>query len=697
MFPWIIRVPNFAPSLPSSMPLAARLALSAAASLFCASLWAAPIGQQEAQAELRAIRTLSDTSAQQALARLVALQAAVGKDAPYALRRELLRTEVRLREGAGQLDQVYRAEREALALARANHDRAGAVLARLGLVKQLVDENRANEAHEELERILKEMPRDAPHELKVAVAEIQGDVLNARGQYDKAIAAFLGSLKLQQERPDTAEHRAHLHSRIAKVYINADNAGKALETARQGLREPGLRPRTTGSLQFLQGMALLRLDRPAEALAGFRHALATAERGGLAGLEAEVRGNIADYYLRRQDYASAEREARLALDASNRVNNANLTLMARANLGFALFGQRRIAEGTPWIDGVIADLRRVGASVDLEAMYDEKSRMQENAGLYKDALATVRLQQQLRQTSARAERDRAIAALQEEFDASQRTRQIEFLHRENAAKEAQLRSRRLAQFVTSFAAMLTVLAGAVVFVLYRRAKRSAARLQQLNTQLEFHSLRDALTGLYNRRSFLDKMSARAAQGKAERRSPAGEADCFILMDIDHFKGINDRWGHGVGDAVLVEVARRLTLAVRDTDMVLRWGGEEFLVYAPGASAAHAGELARCILDAVGGAPVDAGTCTVPVTVSAGVLALPDSGSLDGAPDWQRALRLADWALYRGKANGRNQAWIVTGLAASMATVLAAIDAAEGGTEVEGMVEMRCVRGPAQAR
>ncbi|WP_313706580.1 diguanylate cyclase [Massilia sp.] len=680
------------------MPLAARFALSAAASLFCASLWAAPVGQQEAQAELHAIRALSETSAQQALERLVALQAAAGKDAPYALRRELLRTEVWLREDAGQLDQVYRADREALALALANHDRPGAVLARLGLVKQLVDENRANEAHEELERILKDMPRDAPRELKVTVAQVQGDVLNARGQYDKAIAAFLGSLKLQQDRPDAdaAESRAYLQSRIAKVYINADDAGKALETARLGLREPGLPPRTTGSLQFLQGMALLRLDRPAEALAGFRHALATAERGGLAGLEAEVRGNIADYYLRRRDYASAEHEARLALAASQRVNNENLTLMAKANLGFALFGQRRIAEGTPWIDGVIEDLRKAGALADLEAMYDEKSRMQENAGLYKDALATVRLQQQLRQTSARAERDRAIAALQEEFDASQRTRQIEFLHRENEAKETQLRSRRLIQFVTSFAAVLTVLAGAVVFVLYRRAKRSAARLQQLNTQLEFHSLRDALTGLYNRRSFLDKMRARETQGAAERRRPAGDADCFLLMDVDHFKGINDRWGHGVGDAVLVEVARRLTLAVRDTDMVLRWGGEEFLVHAPGTDPAHAGELARRILDAIGGAPVDAGACSVPMTVSAGVIALPGAGGLDAAPDWQQALRLADWALYQGKANGRNQAWIVTGLAAPLAKVLTAIDAADGGVKAAEMIEMRCVRGPVQA-
>lgn len=679
------------------MPPAARLALSAAASLFCASLWAAPIGQDEAQAELRAIRTLSETSARQALQRLVALQAAVGKDAPYALRRDLLRTEVWLREDAGQLDQVYRADREALALALANHDRPGAVLARLGLVKQLVDENRANEAQVELERILQDMPQDAPLEVRVTVAEIQGDVLNARAQYDKAIAAFLGSLRLQQDRPDAAEHRAYLQSRIAKVYINADNAGKALETARLGLREPGVPARTTGSLQFLQGMALLRLDRPLEAISAFRHALATAEHGDLGGLEAEVRGNIADYYLRQHDYARAEREARLALAASQRVNNENLTLMARANLGFALFGQRRIAEGTPWIDGVIADLHKAGASADLEAMYDEKSRMQENAGLYKDALATVRRQQQLQQTSARAERDRAIAALQEEFDASQRTRQIDFLHRENAAKEAQLRSRRQAQLVTSFAAVLTVLAGAVVFVLYRRAKRSAARLQQLNTQLEFHSMRDALTGLYNRRSFLDKMSAREAHGATERRRTAGDSDCLVLMDIDHFKGINDRWGHGVGDAVLVEVARRLTLAVRDTDMVLRWGGEEFLVYAPGASPAHVKEVVKRVLDAVGSTPVDAQTCSVPVTLSAGVVALPAGAGPDTAPDWQRGLRLADWALYRGKANGRNQAWIVSGLKAPLAAVLEAIDGGGDGAAVEALVEMRCVRGPEQAR
>ncbi|QNA88633.1 GGDEF domain-containing protein [Massilia sp. Dwa41.01b] len=337
-----------------------------------------------------------------------------------------------------------------------------------------------------------------------------------------------------------------------------------------------MRPITMGKLQFKEGTALVHLGRDREALAAFRDALATAERGGLSTLEANIRGNIADFFLRQHDYPGAERESRLALAASERVKEQRLILMARANLGFALMGQGRMAEGLPWVDGVIAELRKGEVWGDVEAMLDEKSRMQQQAGLYREALATVRQQQELGRTNDRAARDRAIAALQEEFDATQRTRQIEFLHRENGIKEAELGSRRMAQLVTTLAAVLTVLGGAVVFVLYRRARSSAVRLQQLNTQLEFHSMRDALTGLFNRRSFVDKMSARATHGSGERRKAApGDVDCFVLMDIDHFKTINDRWGHAVGDAVLVEVARRLALAVRDTDMVLRWGGEEF--------------------------------------------------------------------------------------------------------------------------
>ena len=665
------------------------LGLLIASVICCAPLRAAPFDAE--RAELEAIDKLSGSSTAAALVRIDALKARVGEQAPYPLRRDLLLTEIWLREDAGQLERVYQLSQDALKLALANNDPVTATLARIGAVRELLDNNRPVDADKQLAQILATMPKNPPAHLRLALARIEGDVFNSNGKFDKSLAAYLRGLKLEQD-DGRAEGNADLMARIARVYVNIDNSAKALETTQQALAIRDISPRVAGHLQFTRGIALSNLNRGAEAITAFRLALSSAEQSGMSALEAAVRGNIADYYLRQKDYVRAEQEARLALIASEKVADQNNVMMAKANIGFALMGQGRIAAGLPFIDGVIADMRKAVSNTDIEAMMDEKSRMLEQAGLYKDALATVREQQVVQQTSARAARDRAIAALQEEFDATQRTRQIDSLRRENQAQEADLRSRRQVQLLTTFAAVLTVVAGAIMFVLYRRAARANGRLHELNTQLEFHSMRDSLTGLHNRRSFQQKMLARTAQGARDRRrdQPSTGVDCFVLMDIDHFKQINDRWGHGVGDSVLVEVACRLNAVMRDTDMVLRWGGEEFLIYAPHADPGHIAEMIGRVLTAIGATPVDAGSCMVPVTMTAGVISLPFAGSAECNADWQSGIRLADWALYYGKTHGRNQARIVTGLLAPLETVLASLDNA-----ASTLVEMDCVHGPVQ--
>jgi diguanylate cyclase (GGDEF)-like protein len=187
------------------------------------------------------------------------------------------------------------------------------------------------------------------------------------------------------------------------------------------------------------------------------------------------------------------------------------------------------------------------------------------------------------------------------------------------------------------------------------------------------------------------MTGRAADGHADRRSHADGVDCFVLLDIDHFKSINDRWGHGAGDAVLVEVARRLAAAVRESDMVVRWGGEEFMIHAPGMDPSCVAGMAGRILETIGSTPVDAGSCTIPVTLSAGIVALPPA--TDAAFDWQCAVRLADWALYQGKTQGRNQARIVTHLFAPAASVMAALES--DAAHAQPLLALDCVHGPRQ--
>jgi diguanylate cyclase (GGDEF)-like protein len=639
------------------------------------------------RAEVAAIWELAQTSPLAALDRVQAARRGLGTDAPYEARQALLRTEVWLREDLGQEDTAYTLERESLQLAQARGDTAGASLAKLAQVRELLDAHRLDDAQALLDRIVAQAPNDTPLQFKVSVERAQGDIFNLRARFDEALAAYLRGLRLLQGRPGDSGRRAVMYARIAQVYVNADNPAKAIDSADLGLAERKISLRPLASLQFTRAIALVRLGRDREGIAAFESALATSVRAGLQGMEAATRGNIADYYLQHHDYVRAEAESRKALVVSEKGSAQNLIQMARANLGFSLMGQGRIDEGRPWVDGVIAHLRKEKLTGDLEAMLDEKGRMLERAGQYQQALATVREQQSLQQQSARAARDRAIATLQEEFDARRRTQQIVLLQRENRLKDAELNNRRTVQLATTFAAVLTVLAGAVVTVLYRRTARSNARLKELNVQLEFGSTHDALTGLHNRRSLTNRMSVR----KDDRRHPVADAvDCFVLLDIDHFKSINDRWGHGAGDAVLVEVARRLAAAVRDTDMVVRWGGEEFMIHAPAMDPASVAGMAERILEAVGGKPVDVGTCKIPVTLTAGIVAVSGAGT---AFDWPCAVRLADWALYQGKAQGRNQARIVTRFYAPADTVMAALD--RDGADVASWLALACVHGPRQ--
>jgi len=160
---------------------------------------------------------------------------------------------------------------------------------------------------------------------------------------------------------------------------------------------------------------------------------------------------------------------------------------------------------------------------------------------------------------------------------------------------------------------------------------------------------DPLTGLYNRRYALPRLAAIA---DAARASGAGFA--AMVVDLDRFKAVNDRWGHGAGDAVLVEVARRLSDSLRQGDLLARVGGEEFLVVLPDADLAAARSIAERLCAVVQERPITVpGNASLTVTVSIG-LAIGRCGE---APQIEAAVEVvdrADRALLVAKAGGRNQ-------------------------------------------
>jgi diguanylate cyclase (GGDEF)-like protein len=158
------------------------------------------------------------------------------------------------------------------------------------------------------------------------------------------------------------------------------------------------------------------------------------------------------------------------------------------------------------------------------------------------------------------------------------------------------------------------------------------------------SITDGLTGLWNRRLF-DLRINEELQRAIRFQEPFG----LLLVDLDHFKEVNDRYGHQAGDAVLVELAQRLTDATREVDVVTRFGGEEFALILPKTPVGGTMRLAAKVREVVAAEPFVAGDESIAVTVSVGAAAYPDHGL--SSPD---LLAAADAALYRAKANGRDR-------------------------------------------
>lgn len=156
--------------------------------------------------------------------------------------------------------------------------------------------------------------------------------------------------------------------------------------------------------------------------------------------------------------------------------------------------------------------------------------------------------------------------------------------------------------------------------------------------------KDPLTGLNNRLS-LDDMAARHLALARQRNEPLS----IMLLDIDHFKPVNDKYGHQVGDKVLCEVARKIDRVIRGSDTAFRFGGEEFLVLLPGANAVQAAQVAERLRAAIGNEPVVVDGSRLSLTASFGVVECRvDEESWDGS------LRRADEALYQAKRAGRNR-------------------------------------------
>lgn len=203
-------------------------------------------------------------------------------------------------------------------------------------------------------------------------------------------------------------------------------------------------------------------------------------------------------------------------------------------------------------------------------------------------------------------------------------------------------------FVTYFGSVVTTLLTTMILVL---ASFTMAELsnEQLTRDLRARATVDGLTGLLNRTAFVD-----LAENELRRLGNARTTASLVLADLDHFKAVNDQYGHAAGDVALQTFAAACTASVRSTDLVGRYGGEEFVLLLPGVSPERAGEMAATISRRLQEAQPNV-EARLP-TVSYGI-----ASTGPGRVDLQALIASADAALYRAKTLGRDRSVLAASL------------------------------------
>ncbi len=504
-----------------------------------------------------------------------------------------------------------------------------------------------------LEDAAAKLPSTTPLGLRMRFATTQGAIAEDLGKLDEAV-------RHRQEAVDLADRlgsqwqRSEMRSRLgvsldsAQQFAQSQSVNQEAIAIARAIADPLAISRALSS----EGSTLTDMGKVEAGLLARQEAYQYARSANSPYNEVICVTNLADSYLKRGDYPTTLRWARDSVALARQIQDQEFESVGLTNTGLALIAMGKRDEGMAQVRAAVAIEKAAGRLTALEGIQREYAETLEKAGFLKEAWAAYVEHRAVADEVFKLGLQQAVLELQEGFDHQNRQRALAMKATERAMAEASLVNRGLAQRLWAVGALAGLLLLAVVAMLLRRMWRSNAALQNTNAQLKVASERDALTGLANRRHFQAVMRQAAEDGAL--------VGSLMLVDLDHFKRINDQHGHAAGDAVLVEVAHRLRAALREQDLTVRWGGEEFLVVVRALPTEEVEGLAERLLQAIGSEPVRHGRHRIAVTASIGFATFPLRPHLQPL-GWERAIDLVDTAMYLAKAHGRNRAYGVRAL------------------------------------
>lgn len=514
------------------------------------------------------------------------------------------------------------------------------------------------------------------------VARAQG----ARGEPASAEVRLLRALDLAQSAGDTFATLIVL-SQLATNAQDMDQPVQAQQWMNQALQLAQGDVGATVRMRIVESsMAALRNDTKAQLTLledGLRLAAHTNARREVASMQA----SLADAYMHTHQPARAAMLARQALPVVQEFGDQKLERTLRHNLSVSLVLLRQFDAAKREINRVIELARGDDDAVRRILQLRELGEAYAAVNQPREALRLYHEERTLSAETAQRKRESSLRQLSHKYDSEARQRDLELARRQQALQSQELTNRRLAQYVGVGLAVLLGLSVVLMGVMLMRVRDTNKRLKANQSLLRAQSERDPLTDLANRRHFLAVM---------EREAGDTFRGALLMIDIDHFKQVNDRHGHAAGDMVIREISRRISAAVRSDDLVVRWGGEEFLVFAPTVAPSALQHLAERILTGVGSQPVPIPDGQLRVTASIGYAHFPLAPA-HLPQHWEQAVNWADMALYTAKSQGRNRAHGIEAVQADDAQALSRVETDFEAACSRGLVRLQTLLGPEETQ
>lgn len=510
----------------------------------------------------------------------------------------------------------------------------------LGIAAGLTgDRASAVDAGERMERRMAEHP-GLPPEFRARAFSQAGSIFHGAGQIHRAESAYLKvqALAAQLDADEAALFQATTLANIGLIHADyLDSPDVADDYYRQALAAAAPVGLEDPLILHNHALNLIRLGRIDEALAVIDQGEAVAVRKRAQSVVDRLRAERAGIWITQGRLA----QARPVLEAAVRSQQTSADTPGLAGSLAKLSTLQRLSGDR---STALATARRAWSSVD-GTPQPQKQRevlrawMAAHAALGQadQAMAVGARLHALEMETLKAQRLELLADLQARSESAAAQRELESMRHEAQVRGLNDEKSRLMRRAGIALLVLLVLAG-VGFGLLQRRK---------NRQLRKVSATDPLTGVRNRRAATEALKAMSLQ-----RPVAGTRHVLFLIDIDHFKQVNDSFGHHAGDQVLVALARRLRDIARSDDVIARWGGEEFLMACADLTEAQACTVASRLHEALCEVHELAPRQRWSLTVSLGFAPFPffDNASCG----WDYALRMADRALYAAK--DRRNAW-----------------------------------------